>query len=185
MCNKCENHHSELFKNHIQFNLNSIKETEEIFTGLCTEKNHFIELKYFCKNHNKLCCAECIIKIKGEEFGQHNDCEVCTLNEIKSEKKNILKDNIKILEDLAINIKETIKEIKTIFEHLEDEKEKLKTEVQQAFTKLRNELNNKEDEILLEIDKKYEKSIFDKDLIVQNEKLPDKIDKSLQKGKLI
>ena len=37
LCNKCENFHSPLFKNHHPYNINK---DEEIFTGICKEKNH-------------------------------------------------------------------------------------------------------------------------------------------------
>ena len=60
MCKKCENIHNALFKNHYTYNISPNK--EEIFTGFCQEQNHHIELKYFCKNHNLLCCAACIAK---------------------------------------------------------------------------------------------------------------------------
>ena len=43
------------------------------------------------------------------------------------------------------------------------------------FTKLRNLLNNKEDEILLQIDNKYEELFFDKNNFHETEKLPEKI----------
>ena len=46
MCNKCENHHSELFKNHHQIKLDKFKNINEIFTGICKEKNHPYDLKY-------------------------------------------------------------------------------------------------------------------------------------------
>ena len=55
MCNKCENFHSRLCKNHHKYNIN--KDIDDIFTGLCKEEKHLIELKFFCKNHNQLCCA--------------------------------------------------------------------------------------------------------------------------------
>ena len=45
ICNKCDNHHTSLFINHHPFDLNS---DNEIFTGFCKEKEHYI-LKYFCK----------------------------------------------------------------------------------------------------------------------------------------
>ena len=70
-------------------------------------------------------------------------------------------------------------------EKVEDDKEKLKKEIQSMFTKLRNLINNKEDEILLQIDNKYEEIFFDKDYIHETEKLPEKINKSLEKGKII
>ena len=185
LCKKCEVHHSELFQNHSQINIKTAKEDNELFTGLCTEKNHFIELKYFCKTHNKLCCPQCITKIKGEECGQHTDCDICHLKDIKEEKINKLEANIKLLEELSKNIKESIKQIKMTIEKVEDDKEKLKKEIQSMFTKLRNLINNKEDEILLQIDNKYEEIFFDKDYIHETEKLPEKINKSLEKGKII
>ena len=60
MCIKCENHHSELFENHQKLNLND--NIKEIFTGFCKEENHSNKLDYYCKTHNILCCAECIIR---------------------------------------------------------------------------------------------------------------------------
>ena len=98
MCNKCINIHKGFFENHHQYILD--KEINEIFTGICSEQNHYQRLEYFCKNHNQLCCAACIAKIKGEGNGQHTDCNVCFIKEIKNEKENNLKENIKSLENL-------------------------------------------------------------------------------------
>ena len=85
MCNKCEKLHSGLFENHHKFNLD--KDINEIFTGYCKEPNHNEELEFYCKSHNKLCCVKCIIKIKSKGKGQHKDCEVFNIDEIKEEKK--------------------------------------------------------------------------------------------------
>ena len=53
MCNKCENFHSKLLKNHKSFSLEI--NIDEIFTGFCKETNHnYNELSFFCKNHNQL-----------------------------------------------------------------------------------------------------------------------------------
>ena len=114
MCNKCENLHSTLFKNHHSYKLD--KDILEIFTGFCTEENHNNELKYFCKTHNKLCCGCCIAKIKGEGDGQHSDCNICLIKDIKEEKRNKLNENIKLLEDLSITLEKTINDLKIIFE---------------------------------------------------------------------
>ena len=138
LCKKCEVHHSELFQNHFQINIKIAKEDNKLFTGLCNEKNHFIEVKFFCKTHNKLCCPQCITKIKGEEYGQNTDCNICLLKDIKEEKMNKLETNIKLLEELSKNIKDSIKEFKTAIEKVENDKEKLKMEIQSMFTKLRN-----------------------------------------------
>jgi len=91
LCNKCKNLHSELFEIHHLYNFD--KDINEIFTGNCKEKRHNIELIYFCKNHNKLCCAACISKIKDEIFSQHKDCDVCLIKEIKDVKKIKIKEN--------------------------------------------------------------------------------------------
>jgi len=84
MCNKCENYHSLLFKNHHSFNVNK---EEEIFTGYCKEKNHNNKLDYFCKNHNQLCCVSYLCKLNEKGEGQHKDCDVYYLEKIPIEKK--------------------------------------------------------------------------------------------------
>ena len=155
MCNKCEKLHSEFIESHHQIRLEKDKNIGEIFTGLCKENNHQYELKYFCKVHNILCCAECITKIKGKDFGQHSDCEVCSINDIETEKKNKLEQNIKTLEELFINLKDSINQIKILFEQLEKDKEEIKLKIQTAFTKIRKNINEKEDELLSLVENKY------------------------------
>ena len=111
MCNKCEKNHLELFKSHHHiYKLD--KNINEIFTGFCKEKNHIDELMFYCKNHNKLCCAECLIKTKYEEYGQHSECDVCKIEEIEEEKRNKLKDNLKLLDNLSSNLEESINKLK-------------------------------------------------------------------------
>ena len=77
LCNKCKSYHSELFDNHHIYNLDT--NLSEVFTGICKEPEHKDELKYYCKNHNILCCAACISKIKDKKDGQHKDCNVLSL----------------------------------------------------------------------------------------------------------
>ena len=181
MCNKCDNFHSSLFKNH---HPNNLENEEEIFTGICKEKNHY-KLKYYCKNHNKLCCGLCIAKLNEEGEGQHKDCEVCYIEKIKEEKKNKLKENVKYLEDLQNTLIESIDLLKKIFEEVEKDKENLKIEVQNIFTKIRSNLNDRETQLLLEIDNLFISNYFGEDIIKKCEKLPKKIKISLDKGKLI
>ena len=161
------------------------KNIDEIFTGICTEENHSDKLIYFCKNHNKLCCAECITKIKAKKNGQHKDCDVCLIEDIENEKKNKLKENIKCLENLSITFEQSINEIKKMFDKINEDKETLKMNIQKIFTKLRNEINNREDQLLIDVDKKYEELFLNEDIIKESEKLPNKIKISLEKGKLI
>ena len=142
MCNKCENFHSELFLNHHQVKLNN-DNSKEIFTGFCDEKNHLDKLEFFCKNHNKLCCASCIIKIKKKGKGQHSNCNVCIIEDIKREKRNKLNENINILENLSNSIEKSINELILIFEKINKNKEDIKMNIQKIFTKIRDIINKR------------------------------------------
>ena len=88
LCNKCEKLHSDLFQNQHQNIIIKNKNIDDFFLGICTEENHSDELIYYFKNHNKLCCAGCITKIKGKKNGQHKDFEICFIEDIENEKKN-------------------------------------------------------------------------------------------------
>ena len=184
MCNKCENFHSKLFESHRTFSLEN--NLEEISTGFCMEKGHNNgELSFFCKTHNQLCCAVYLCKIKINEIGRHKDCDTCLIKDIKNEKLNKLKDNIKCLEDFSITLEESINNLKTFFDNINQKKEELKLAIQKAFTKIRNELNNREDQLLLEVENQFESLYFKEEFIKESEKLPKKIKISLEKGKRI
>ena len=182
LCNKCANHHNEIFEEHQKYNLN--ENINEIFNGLCRQENHKIKLNYFCRNHNQLCCAACISKIKDKGNGQHTDCKVCSIEEIKNEKKNKLKENIKYLEDFSNKIESSINQLKVIFDKINEDKEKLKMKISKIFTQIRNAINQREDEILLKVDNRYNEIYFKEDIIHKTENLPNKIKKSLEKGKM-
>ena len=81
MCNKCNNHHQELFDDHHINNLD--KEINEIFIDICQIENHSNKLQYYCKDHNVLCCASCITKLEGKGNGQHKNCDICFIENIK------------------------------------------------------------------------------------------------------
>ena len=98
---------------------------------------------------------------------------------------NKLNENIKCLENLSSNLQESIKELKMIFEKNEKNKEEIKMNIQKIFTKIRNALNDREDELLLDVDKKFGELFFGDNIIQESEKLPNKIKISLEKGKLI
>ena len=183
MCNKCESIHQKLCYNHSPYNLN--ENINDIFTGICKEENHLNSLDYFCKNHNVLCCAACISKIKGKGNGQHADCDICFIENIKDTKKNKLKDNIKLLEDLSNTLNQTIINLKIILEKNEKDKEQLKSNIQNIFTKLRSALNDREDELLLEVDNNFDNIFSSKNFDKEGENLPKKVNKFLEKGKLI
>ena len=182
MCNKCLNIHSSFFKNHNTYNLNK---EEEIFTGFCQEKNHPNKLEYYCKIHNKLCCANCLCKVNEIGDGQHKDCDVCIIQDIKEEKKNKLKENIELLEKLDNEFNNNMKEIMETFQKIEKEKDDLKLKIQNIFTKIRNALNEREEELFSEVDNIYNNKYLSEDIIKKVEKLPKQIKLSLEKGKLL
>ena len=183
MCNKCENLHSELFPTHHKYTLD--KDIKSIFTGFCKEENHLDKLEFFCKTHNQLCCASCIIKIKTNGKGEHSNCDICILKDIKEEKQKQLKNNINILEELSVSLVESINKLKTIYEKLNENKEELKLKIQKVFTKIRNAINEREDILLSEVDKQFNDNFISENIIKENENLPTKIQLSLEKGKNI
>ena len=184
MCNKCSLYHKGLLENHNLINIIN-ENMANIFTGFCQELNHPNKLNYFCKDHNKLCCANCITKIKEEGDGQHKDCNVCSIKNIFEEKRNKLKENINYLEDLSKVFDKSIEEIKYLLDKIEKDKEELKIQIQKIFTKLRAKLNEREEQLLLDIDDIYTKNYCDEKIIRESEKLPNKIKSSLEKGKLL
>ena len=169
MCNKCENLHSQLFENHHIYNINKNGET---FTGYCKEKGH-IEIKYFCKDHNQLCCVACITKLSTKGDGQHKNCNICEV------------ENIKLLEELEKKFNEEVNELKNIFQKIEKSKEDLMIKIQNTFTKIRNAINERENKLLLELDDLFKTKYFNENLIKKGEKLPKQIKTSLERGKLI
>ena len=181
-CTKCQNAHSQILEDHKIINLDKI---DEVFIDICKEENHNEKLKFFCKDHNTLCCSACTSKIKKEGYGLHSDCDVCLLKEIQGEKKNKLKENINTLEELDNQIEKSINELKRIFEQINKNKEELKLKVQKIFTKIRKALNDKEDKLISQIDEEFNQVFFKEELINKSEKLPKQIKKSIEKGKKI
>ena len=183
LCNKCENIHLGFFKDHLIFPLD--KDTDELFTGYCNEKSHSNALNYFCKDHNILCCSSCIAKIKTRENGKHHDCNVCDINDICDEKKKNLSNNIISLENLLNKFKSLKNELEKNLEEIDKNKEEIKGEIQKVFTKIREELNSREDQLLIEVDQIYEKKYNSKylDNILKEKKLDEKIKIFIDKGK--
>jgi len=184
MCKKCYDFHSKLLQTHQSYNLDKIK-PNDIFTEFCKEKGHNLKLEFYCKTHNELCCGACLCIIKDKGKGQHKDCDVCIVEKIIQDKKSKISENIKLLEGLSNSFNNSLNQLKKIFETINENKEKLKENIQKVFTKVRNAINQREDELLQEVDKRFENAFFEEKIIKEAEKLPDKINKSLEKGKII
>ena len=161
------------------------QEKVNFFSDICTEKNHFKNLKYFCKNHNKLCCAACITKIKDEENGQHKDCDVCLLNDMKPEKEKKFNENYTKLEKISNTLEQTTNQLKALYEQINKQKEEIILDIQKYFTKLRSALNEREDKLIEEVEQKFKNLFFDDDIVKECDKLPNNIKKCLDSGKEI
>ena len=97
MCNKCKNTHSGFLKTHHTFDLN--QKTNSQFIGICKRNNHFLNLEYFCKTHNILCCVACISKLEGKGNGKHKNCDICFIEDIKNDKQKSFNDNFEKLKE--------------------------------------------------------------------------------------
>ena len=179
VCEKCKDYHNDLInRNHNQiFN----KENNEI----CLEKNHQEKLEYFCRTHNKLCCRACVTKIKGLGNGQHSECDICFVKDITDERKNLLEQNIIYLKNNRTTFDSLIKKLKEAYKEISDKKEKLKIRIQKFFTKIRNEINKREDQLLLIVEQVYENYFFNKNLSKDIDKIENKLNLSINKGMLV
>ena len=179
VCEKCKDYHNNLInRNHNQiFN----KENNEI----CLEKNHQEKLEYFCRTHNKLCCRACVTKIKGLGNGQHSECDICFVKDITDERKNILEQNIIYLKNNRTYFDSLINKLKEAYKEISDKKEKLKIRIQKFFTKIRNEINKREDQLLLIVEQIYENYFFNKNFSKDIDKIENKLNLSINKGMLV
>ena len=178
MCHQCLVHHNSLFYNHYLIDLT--EDNKNIYMEICQEDNHFNKLELFCKTHNKLCCSSCI-----EKNSKHNKCEICKIEDIKEVKKNNLENNLKILEDLSININDSIDKFKDYYDRMEELKEELKSKILKIFTNIRNKLNEREDEILTELDTLSLNIYPSEKLLKEYERIPKKIREFVVKKKLL
>ena len=178
-CDECQNFHSKIFSNHDIIFLNE-EEDEDIFTGICYEHDHLNKLEYFCKTHNKLCCAKCITKIKDENNGQHKECDINSLKETKIEKEKKFKENYDNFEEIKKSLGDISDKINIFQEKNNKRKEDLILEIKKEFEILKSALNERENQLLAEVDDLFKKSSFEEEIIEENEKLPLKIKKSFE-----
>ena len=93
----------------------------------------------------------------------------------------IMKENIQYLTEFSNDLKELNNKLKIELEKIDKIKDDLQKNVQNIFTRIRNELNKVEDELLIEIEKRYEKINLNKK-IKENEILLNKIKLILKEG---
>ncbi|KAG4097689.1 hypothetical protein H8356DRAFT_1077678 [Neocallimastix lanati (nom. inval.)] len=82
------------------------------------------------------------------------------------------------------SLKQSIVELGIKFENDNRVKKEVKMNIQKSFSKLRDDLNNREYELMEQVDKNFD-LILSEDMIKESENLPNKIKTSFEKGKLI
>ena len=184
MCNNCYNSHSSFSK--IYHNQHKVEKDKNIsFTGICKVKNHLVELIYFCKTHNVLCCPLCIVKIKDDKFSIHSGCEVCKIEEIAVDKKLKLKENITNIVNISRKTEMRIDKLKLISHYNDENKEDIKLTIRNIFNKIMNEIKKREIELLSKIDALFDVIQVKKEIIDGLEKLNEDIEFSLNEWKSI
>ena len=86
---------------------------------------------------------------------------------------------------MSKTLEPSINVLKEIYEHINKDKEELKLKISNIFTKIRNTLNEREDELILEVNKEFDNLFFKEELIKESEKLPSVIKSSLEKSKIV
>lgn len=164
MCHQCFNNHKKNYNNHHLIDL--FQNESKIFSYLC--KEDFNKLEYFCRSDNQLCCSVC-------KESKHKNCEILKIEDIREEKKINLDKNIDELENISNKVKERINLIKSFYEKNNALKEDLKSNIMKIITNIRNKLNEREDELLSEVDNIFSNIYPEEKLILSYEKIPKKI----------
>ena len=107
------------------------------------------------------------------------------LLKILKTKKRKFKKNINSLEKLSNSLEDSIDKLKKILQKIGEDKDELKINIQKIFTNIRNALNEREDELLNEVDNQFNNLFFNEEIIKDIEKLPKKVKISLKKGEII
>ena len=79
------------------------------------------------------------------------------------------------MEDLYSFFQQNINQLNEKIKDFEINKEKVKQSIQNLFTKIRSAINDREDQLLLDVDKKFEKFYSEQNMLKKNEKLPNKM----------
>ena len=80
------------------------------------------------------------------------------------------------MEKLSDKINSSINELKEIIERINEKSDEIKIKIQKTFTEIRNELNKREDDLLLEVDNYFTNHFFneDKNILEEKDKLKKK-----------
>jgi len=179
MCEECNEAHLDICKIH------HYQQIGKSSNDKCKDAQNIKEIIFFCKTHDRLCNTKCNAHPKNGINGQKFDCEIFLLNNIEEEKRKILKENIKLLEYELKYIDDISKKLKKLTDIIFNKKEDIKIIIQKIFTKIRNAINDKEEELFAEVDEYFDELFFQKEIVKEGEKLPKKIKTSLEKAKLI
>ena len=153
------------------------------------EKHKDKEAFSYCTKCEKYMCKKCE-QIHSDFFESKHSLFIYESKNFENIKNNKeiselaqlqIQENIKYLKEFFPKLKEKNEKLKTEFEKVEQSKEELLIKIQKYFTRIRNELNNIEDEFTKEIEEKFEKLELNQE-IKKNEIVLNKITLVLTKG---
>ena len=89
------------------------------------------------------------------------------------------------MENLSKCLQESIDKLRRIFEKIKENKEEVKISIQKIFIKIRNIINEREIEIIKEVDNQFNELFFKEEFLKQSENLPKEVLRVLEKGNTI
>lgn len=155
------------------------------FTGTCKIEGHSNNpLKFLCKTHNVLCCGLCICPKKLNNYGQHNGCEICSLEEEEEEMKSSISKSVKSLEHFSKKSDSSIRRLRELIKLINENKNKIKEEIKKTFESIRKELTKRENELVREVDQKYAEMFINDSYLSKMETLKSKIEPNMKKARI-
>jgi hypothetical protein len=101
------------------------------------------------------------------------------LDKFEYKKRDNLRENIQTLENLSGSIKTSIDQLEELVESISEDRKKLISTIQNTFTKIRNIINEREDELILEVETLFTDKFISDDYFRKIKNLPSRIKHAL------
>ena len=157
------------------------------------KKHEEINATSYCTECEKFMCKKCEL-FHSEFFDSKHDSFLISsnnfrnINNLKDKEENkidqkIIEENIKYLKEFSEDLNKFNNKLKNDLKIIDKKKDDFQIIIQKIFTKIRNELNEVEDEYFMEFENKYENLNLNKK-IKENEILLNKINAILKDGRI-
>ena len=155
-CKKCERYfcveceaavHDSYFSNHAPYVIRDFN--TDFFLDRCEDHASY-PLDFFCRDHFCLCCSLC-----KDRDGRHNGCNVVPLADLSTEEilRHITKASDNLKEKLGKLAKLSLDDLKSRADEFNHKISEVKETVAKTFSELRCVLNERESELMQEIER--------------------------------